>query len=72
MNIKWQDRVTNKEVFRWAAMTPLSKLIADQRLQLMGHTLRLSRTKAFRWIQDGEKTTTTKENLAFSYKRRSL
>ena len=53
-------------------MTPLSKLIADQRLQLMGHTLRLSRTKAFRWIQDGEKTTTTEENLAFSYKRRSL
>ena len=45
MNIKWQDRVTNKEVLPLAGMLPLSKLIADRKVQLMGHTVRLPRKK---------------------------
>ena len=59
MNIKWQDRVTNKEVLRLAGMIPLSKLIADQRVQLMGHTRRFPSTrparKVLQWIPDGRK-----------------
>ena len=62
MNIKSQDRVGNKEILHLAGMIPLSKLIADQRVQLMGHTVRLPSTrpakKALKWIPDGAKRPT--------------
>ena len=59
MSIKWLDRVTNKEILRLAQMIPLSKLIADWKVQLMGHTVRLQSTKptrkALKLIPDGGK-----------------
>ena len=59
MNIKWQDRVTNKEVLPLAGMLPLSKLMADRKVQLMGHTVRLPSKrparKALEWIPDGRR-----------------
>ena len=58
MNIKWQDRVTNK-VLRLAGMIPVNKLISDRRVQLLGHTMRLPITKpaikALEWTSDGGK-----------------
>ena len=59
MSIKWLDRVTNKEILRLTRMIPLSKLIADWKVQLMGHTVTLQSTKptrkALKWIPDGGK-----------------
>ena len=48
MNIKWQNRVTKKDVLRQAGMTPLRKLIADWIVQLIGHNVRLPSTRPAR------------------------
>ena len=59
MNIKWQNRVTKKDVLRQAGMTALRKLIADWKVQLIGHNVRLSSTrparKSLEQIRDGGK-----------------
>ena len=60
----------NSEVLYRAGMTPLSTVIPDRRIQLMYHAVILPNTtpakEVLEWIPDSR---TTKENLAFNYKR---
>jgi len=59
LRIKWQDRVSTKELLETASMKPLSEEVKYRRWKLIGHILRQDRNNdcniAISWAPEGKR-----------------